>query len=123
MMGRKIGMATLASFPAREVIVGTLRILYQADDEEEGQADPLGAKIGKALDEDSERKKYRVPIALSVMVFFALCAQCASTLAVIRRETKSWLWPLFSFTYMTALAYLGALATYQVGKLIVGVMS
>jgi ferrous iron transport protein B len=119
----KIGMATLASFPAREVIVGTLRILYQADDAEDGKADPLGAEIGKSLDEDETRKKYRVPIALSVMVFFALCAQCASTLAVIRRETRSWLWPLFSFTYMTVLAYLGALVTYQVGKLIVGVMS
>ncbi len=119
----KLGMATLASFPAREVIVSTLRILYQADDAESGKADPLGVEIGQALDEDAERKKYRVPIALSVMVFFALCAQCASTLAVIRRETRSWLWPLFSFTYMTTLAYLGALVTYQVGKLIVGVVS
>ncbi len=119
----KIGMATLASFPAREVIVGTLRILYQADDAEDGKPDPLGVEIGKQLDEDAERKKYRVPIALSVMVFFALCAQCASTLAVIRRETRSWRWPLFSFTYMTVLAYLGALVTYQVGKLIVGAMS
>ena len=119
----KIGMATLASFPAREVIVGTLRILYQADDAEDGKPDPLGTEIGKELDEDAERKKYRVPIALSVMVFFALCAQCASTLAVIRRETRSWRWPLFSFTYMTVLAYLGALVTYQVGKLVVGVMS
>jgi ferrous iron transport protein B len=111
----KIGMATLASFPAREVIVGTLRILYEADDAEDGQPDPLGTEIGKSMDE-----RLRVPIALSVMVFFALCAQCASTLAVIRRETRSWRWPLFSFTYMTVLAYLGALATFQVGKLLVG---
>lgn len=117
----KIGMATLASFPAREVIVGTLRILYQADEPEEGQADKLGEEIGNSL--SPEQNKYRVPIALSVMVFFALCAQCASTLAVIRRETRSWLWPLFSFAYMTVLAYLGALVTYQVGKFIVGVMS
>ena len=49
------------------------------------------------------------------MVFFALCAQCVSTLAVIRRETNSWGWPAFCFAYMTALAYLGALITYQVG--------
>lgn len=116
----KIGMATLASFPAREVIVGTLRILYQADDAEDGQTDPLSEEIGKSLDADDARRKYRVPIALSVMVFFALCAQCASTLAVIRRETRSWRWPLFSFAYMTALAYLGALVVFQVGKLIVG---
>jgi ferrous iron transport protein B len=54
-------------------------------------------------------------VALSIMVFFALCAQCAATLLVIRRETNSWRWPLFTFLYMTALAYLGALLTYQLG--------
>jgi ferrous iron transport protein B len=50
------------------------------------------------------------------MVFFALCAQCSSTLVIIRRETGSWLWTLFTFGYMTLLAYLGALVTYQVGS-------
>jgi ferrous iron transport protein B len=49
------------------------------------------------------------------MVFFALCAQCASTLVIIRRETNSWRWPAFTFGYMTALAYVGALLTYQIG--------
>jgi ferrous iron transport protein B len=53
------------------------------------------------------------------MVFFALCAQCASTLVVIKRETNSWGWPVFTFVYMTALAYLTALATYQMGMLFV----
>jgi ferrous iron transport protein B len=54
-------------------------------------------------------------VALSIMVFFALCAQCASTLVVIGRETASWLWPFVTFTYMTALAWLAAFATYQIG--------
>ena len=54
------------------------------------------------------------------MVFFALCAQCASTLVVIKRETNSWGWPAFTFVYMTALAYVGALVTYQVGMWIAG---
>ena len=58
-----------------------------------------------------------MPVVLSIMVFFALCAQCAATLMVIRRETNSWFWPLFTFVYMTALAYVGALVTYQVGML------
>jgi ferrous iron transport protein B len=52
------------------------------------------------------------------MVFFALCCQCASTLAVIRRETHSWSWPVLTFVYMTVLAYLGALATFQLGAAI-----
>ena len=67
---------------------------------------------------DPVRGKYGVAVALSVMVFFALCCQCASTLAVIRRETKSWAWPAFTFAYMTVLAYLGALATFQLGAAI-----
>jgi ferrous iron transport protein B len=57
---------------------------------------------------------YNVAVALSIMVFFALCCQCAATLATIKRETKSWTWPVLTFTYMTALAYVGALATYQI---------
>ncbi len=57
-----------------------------------------------------------MPVALSVMVFFALCCQCASTLVVIKRETNSWRWPIFTFAYMTCLAYAGAFVTYQVGQ-------
>jgi len=59
---------------------------------------------------------------MSVMVFFALCCQCASTLAVIRRETRSWAWTVFTFVYMTVLAYVGAFLTYQVGSLIIDAM-
>jgi ferrous iron transport protein B len=59
-----------------------------------------------------------VPVALSIMVFFALCAQCAATLMVIKRETNSWRWPVFTFAYMTVLAYFAALVTYQVGTLL-----
>jgi len=60
------------------------------------------------------RPVFNTAVALSIMVFFALCCQCASTLAVIKRETKTWRWPVFAFTYMTGLAYLAALATYQI---------
>ena len=63
---------------------------------------------------------FNVPVALSIMVFFALCAQCASTLVVIKRETKSWRWPAFTFIYMTVLAYVGALVVFQVARLIPG---
>jgi len=53
------------------------------------------------------------------MVFFALCAQCSSTLAVIKRETNSWRWPAFTFAYMTGLAYVAAFLTFQIGSLFI----
>jgi ferrous iron transport protein B len=124
----KIGMAALASFPAREVVVGTLGIIYNqgdVDPKDIRNADnpaetPLGKAIEKEWSQDPVRGRYRILVALSLMVFFALCCQCVSTLAVIRRETNSWSWPVFTFFYMTALAYVGALVTFQVGRLIVG---
>jgi ferrous iron transport protein B len=113
----KIGVAALASFPAREVVVGTLGIIYgegKVDSDDIRTADKPGdTPLGKALQRDG----LTAPVALSLMVFFALCCQCASTLAVMRRETNSWGWPAFAFVYMTVLAYVGALITYQVGRL------
>jgi len=128
----RIGMAVIASFPAREVVVGTLGIIYnqgKVDADEIRDAASAGeTKLGKALQDatwDTEggsqgsvRKVFGVPTALSLMVFFALCCQCASTLAVIRRETNSWRWPLFTFVYMTLLAYAAAFVVYQLGSLI-----
>ena len=120
----KIGVAALASFPAREVIVGTLGILYQEGDiDSDEKADQLQNTIRDRWSEDPIRGPYVVPVALSVMVFFALCCQCASTLAVIRRETKSWAWPAFTFAYMTILAYIGAFLTFQIGRWVVDHLS
>jgi ferrous iron transport protein B len=121
-------MSAIASFPAREVIVGTLGIVYdQGEVEEKGYFEdenvaetPLGKTIREEWSKDPEYGKYRIPVALGLLVFFALCCQCVSTLAVIRRETRSWAWPAFTFTYMTVLAYIGALVTFQIGRLIVG---
>lgn len=111
----RIGVGAVASFPAREVIIATLGTIYSlggdVDEEDDGLIDAL-----KAAKWPDGRPVYTLPVALSIMVFFALCAQCVSTLLVIRRETNSWGWPIFSFTYMTVLAYLGALVVYQVGS-------
>lgn len=115
----KLGMATLASFPAREVIVGTLGIIYNLGPVEDEQQSELGDAIRNDWQCDPVRGPYGVPVALSVLVFFALCCQCVSTLAVIRRETKSWKWPVLAFAYMTTLAYVAALATFQIGRLLV----
>jgi len=114
----RIGMAAIASFPAREVMVGTLGLIYN-----QGKGDSADQEYRKSLGEALQREKradgspaFTAPVALSVMVFFALCCQCVSTLAVIRRETNSWRWPVFTFVYMTVLAYLGALVVYQVAQ-------
>jgi ferrous iron transport protein B len=128
----RIGMAVIASFPAREVVVGTLGIIYNqgkidADDIRDA-ANAGETKLGKALraatwesqngDQQPERRIFTVPVALSLMVFFALCCQCVSTLVVIRRETNTWRWPLFTFAYMTLLAYGAAFVVYRVGSLL-----
>ncbi len=116
----RISMAAIASFPAREVIVATLGTIFgQGDDVKEEsptlQAALQNAEWDRSSPTEPHRKLFNIPVALSIMVFFALCSQCAATLATIKRETNSWWWPLFSFTYMTALAYLAAMATYQIG--------
>jgi ferrous iron transport protein B len=121
----RVGVAALASFPAREVVVGTLGIVYRAgkvesDDIRDADWSKVSeTSLGKALREatwdDTGKPVFTVPTVLSLLVFFALCCQCASTLAVIRRETHSWRWPIVTFVYMTTLAYMAALAVYQVG--------
>src|SRR5262249_1569029 len=91
-----------------------LGIIYQTGDvdKEELAKNPGETELSQALRAarwDHGAGRFTVPVALSLMVFFALCCQCASTLAIIRRETNSWRWPAFTFVYMTALAYVGAL--------------
>ncbi|MFH1277135.1 MAG: ferrous iron transport protein B [Candidatus Eisenbacteria bacterium] len=117
----KIGMATVASFPAREIIVSTLNIIYDLG-EESGDGDEREALIGKlaAARRENGQPVFTIPVALSIMVFFALCCQCGATLAAIKRETNSWRWTSFTFLYMTVLAYIGALVVYQVGTAMMG---
>lgn len=115
----RIGVGVLASFPAREVIVSTLGTIYSLGRD----VDESNSGLHQALKNskwDDGRPVYSVPVALSIMVFFALCAQCVSTLVVIRRETNSWTWSIFTFAYMTVLAYLGAMATFQIAAWVGG---
>lgn len=114
----RIGCAVLASFPAREVVVATLGVIFDNGQSVEGGDDDdtrLQSVLKTATWEGTNRPLFNVPVALSIMVFFALCAQCAATLAVIRRETNSWRWPVFTFGYMTGIAYVAAFAVYQFG--------
>lgn len=117
----KIGTAVIASFPAREVVVAALGTIYSVGepDSEEGTLE-LQEKL-KAQRRPDGSPVYNLAVAASLLVFFALCCQCVSTLAVIRRETNSWRWPIFTFVYMTLLAYLGAFVTFRLVAYFTGV--
>ncbi len=109
----RIGVGVLASFPAREVIVATLGTIYSLGGDVDENSQGLQTALQSATWPDG-RPVYSIPVAMSIMVFFALCAQCASTLMVIRRETNHWGWGVFTFAYMTTLAYIGAWIAYVV---------
>ncbi|MBM4001400.1 MAG: ferrous iron transport protein B [Planctomycetes bacterium] len=120
----RIGIGVVASFPAREVIIATLGTVYSLGGEPEGEAESdVNSEGGPSGLIDALRTArwpdgrpvFGLPVALSLMVFFALCAQCASTLMVIGRETNGWHWPAFTFAYMTALAYAGAFLAFRFG--------
>ncbi|MDF1544384.1 MAG: ferrous iron transporter B [bacterium] len=115
----KISMAVLASFPAREVVIATLGTIYNLGSEVDEQSSSLVDKMRKARWDDGEKTGQPVftpAVAMSVMVFFALCCQCGATLVTIRQETGGNLYPLAVFGYMTLLAYLGAWAVFNLMK-------
>lgn len=105
----KIGIALITSFAAREVFVGTMATLYSVEATDNSS---LRQKMQSATHANG-KKVYTLPAALSLMIFYVLAMQCMSTLAVVKRETRSWKWPVFQFIYMTGLAYLMSLAVYQ----------
>jgi ferrous iron transport protein B len=109
----RIGTAALAPFPAREVVVATMGTIYNLGEKRSEAPTGLRQKLRRVTWPDG-RPVFNIAVALSIMVFFALCCQCGATLAAIKRETNSWRWPAFTFTYMTVLAYFAALITYQV---------
>jgi ferrous iron transport protein B len=110
----RISAAVIAGFPAREVVVAVLGTIYAVGDEADEQS--LRERLESATWPDG-RLVFTLPMVLGLLVFYAWCLQCAATLAVIRRETNSWRWPVFAWGYMTALGYVAALLIYQVGSL------
>jgi ferrous iron transport protein B len=108
----KIGIAIISSIAAREVFVGTMATLYSVEENDDSS---LREKLQAAKHEDGTTV-YTLPAAVSLMIFYVLAMQCMSTLAVVKRETRSWKWPIFQFCYMTGLAYLMSLLVYQIFK-------
>ena len=112
----RIGSAAIASFPAREVVVSTFGVIFGLGSDVDEENESLRDSLKLATRPESGKPLFTLPVALSVMVFFALCAQCVSTLAVIKRETNSYKWPIFTFLYMTTLAYIGAWMMYNISS-------
>lgn len=112
----RIGMAVVASFPAREVVIATLGTIFNLGGDVDENNQGLRAALAGATWPETGKPLFTLPVALSLMVFFALCAQCASTLAVIGRETGSWIWPVLSFVGMTVIAYAAALGTESLAR-------
>ena len=116
----KVTVGVLASFPAREVIISTMGIIYDLGSEADEESDDLRSQMAAAKWSGGPRKGqpvFTLPVVVAIMVFFALCAQCGATVAVVARQLN-WRWGLLSFGGMTALAWLGAVLVYQVGSLI-----
>ncbi len=105
----KTGIGIIGAFAAREVFVSTMAVVYGLDEEEDETSSTLRDRV---------RKEFTPLTCFSLMVFFALACQCMSTLAVTKRETGGYGWPVFMFVYMTALAWVASLVVYQGGRLI-----
>jgi ferrous iron transport protein B len=118
----KIGIALVSSFAAREVFVTAMGTIYNVSEDtaqdEEKLSVAVGEKMKNDIDERTGRPTFTPLVALSLMVFYVLAMQCMSTVAVVRRETNSWKWPLFQIAYMTALAWLASFIVYQGGRLL-----
>lgn len=111
----KIGIALITSFAAREVFVGTMATLYSVGEGKDQDNTTLRQKMQAAVREDGT-KVYTVATGLSLLVFYVLAMQCMSTLAVVKRETKSWKWPIIQLLYMTGLAYVFGWIVYNIFK-------
>ena len=109
----KIGIALITSFAAREVFVGTMATLYSVGDDADDNNNTLRQKMSAAVRADGS-KVYNLATGLSLLVFYVLAMQCMSTLAVVKRETRSWKWPAIQLVYMTMLAYLMSWGTYLI---------
>src|SRR5205085_3109100 len=113
----KMGIGLVSSFAARETLVSTLSIVYNVGKDSNAESPSLIEAVRNAKRPDGT-PAWTPLVAVSMMVFFVLACQCMSTVAVVRRETNSWRWPLFMVTYMLVIAYVASFVTYQGGKLL-----
>jgi len=113
----KIGIGLIGSFAAREVFVSTMSIVYNVEGNDHEDTAPLRDTMQHEKRPDGS-PVFTPLICIGLMVFYVLAMQCISTVAIVKRETNSWRWPLFQIGYMTALAWIGAFVVYQGGRLL-----
>lgn len=109
----RVSAAVIAGFPAREVVIAVLGTVYAVGDEADEAT--LSGRL-KASRWPDGRPVFTLPMVIGLLIFYACCLQCAATLAVIRRETNSWRWPIFAWVYMTSIGYFGAMLAFQWGS-------
>lgn len=107
----KIGIALVTSFAAREVFVGTMATLYSIGDAEKTTS--IKNKMKLAKNNITGNEEYTLATCMSLLIFYAFAMQCMATLAVVKRETNSWKWPILQVIYMGSLAWISAFLTYQ----------
>ena len=111
----KIGIALITSFAAREVFVGTLATIYSVGSDDENTT-TIKEKMRSEINPVTGKKIFNFPAGMSLLVFYAFAMQCMATLAIVKRETKSWKWPLIQLFGMTGLAYVCSLIVFQILK-------
>ncbi|MFY9243438.1 MAG: ferrous iron transport protein B [Polaribacter sp.] len=109
----KIGIALITSFAAREVFIGTLATIYSVESGNENTA-TIKQKMASEINPDTGKNLFNFPVGMSLMVFYAFAMQCMATLAIVKRETKTWKWPLIQLFAMGLLAYVASFLTYQI---------
>ncbi len=109
----KIGIAVLTSFAAREVFVGTLATIYSVGNDEE---ETIKQRMASEVNPQTNESLFNLASGISLLLFYAFAMQCMSTLAIVKRETNSWKWPLAQLLFMTVFAYIVALVAYQLLK-------
>ncbi len=111
----KIGIAIITSFAAREVFVGTMATIYSIGSDTDDET-TIRERMKQEINPETGEARFTPALGMSLLVFYAFAMQCMSTLAVVRRETKSWKWPFLQLVYMSSLAYLCALLVYNLMK-------
>ena len=109
----KVGIAIITSFAAREVFVGTLATIYSVEAEDENTT-TIKEKMRSEINPETGKQRFNFPAGMSLLVFYAFAMQCMATLAIVKRETKTWKWPLIQLFGMTGLAYVCSLIIYQI---------